>query len=86
MTWLLIGIGVWLLCALVAALVVVRAIRTADVREGRRRHRANFVVDEQPGAPVTAPPTPRWETPPIVHGTGTGVPTGSPLGPTGSPR
>ena len=82
MTWLLIGIGVWLLCALVAALVVVRAIRTADVREGRRRHRANFVVDEH--APVGAPPAPRWEKPPVVRGTGTGISTGSPLGPRGS--
>jgi hypothetical protein len=82
MTWVLIGIGVWLLCALVAALVVVRAIRTAELRDGWRRHRPNFVVDEQSSAPVAVPPIPRWETPPIVRGTSTGVSSGSPSGPT----
>ena len=90
MTWVLLGVAAWLVCALLAALVVVRAIRTAELRECSRRRRAhfasNFTVDDGPGAPAAAPPAPRQEESPVVRESGTGASTGSPSGPTGGSR
>lgn len=67
MTWLFIGLGVWIAVAIPAALLIGRAIRVADDRRaaeaGPGSGQQNFVASEAP--PVAAEPE-TWSGPPTV--------------------
>jgi hypothetical protein len=69
MTWLLIGVVVWIAVAVPAALVIGRAIRTADARRAGElealadAEEANFVATEAPPSEVPPSEVPRSEVP-----------------------
>jgi hypothetical protein len=66
MTWLLIGVLIWVVLALPLALLVGRSIRLADRRDPatrRNRAEANFVATDEPPTGATEPP---WTGPSTV--------------------
>ncbi len=45
MTWVLVAVGAWLLCAVLAALVIGRSIRIADQRAAEQRAAEHLVAE-----------------------------------------